>query len=105
MGADASPVREIDFFDPVTSTWYPSATSIPTPRVFANVVSHKNKIYVIGGMEKQGINYVTSKKTEVYDPYLDQWTTLSDMPVAIKEESLLLWEKKYLSFPVRPQTI
>ncbi|MCR8640867.1 galactose oxidase [Leptospira interrogans serovar Ricardi] len=82
MGADASPVREIDFFDPVTSTWYPSATSIPTPRVFANIVSHKNKIYVIGGMEKQGINYVASKKTEVYDPYLDQWTTLSDMPVA-----------------------
>ncbi len=50
--------------------------------LFANVVSHKNKIYVIGGMEKQGINYVASKKTESYDPYLDQWTTLSDMPVA-----------------------
>ncbi|UOG50882.1 galactose oxidase [Leptospira noguchii] len=82
IGADSFPVKEIDFFDPVTSTWFPSATSVPTPRAFANVVSHKNKIYVIGGMEKQGANYVASKKTEVYDPYLDQWTTLSDMPVA-----------------------
>ncbi|WP_061248198.1 kelch repeat-containing protein [Leptospira alstonii] len=82
IGADASPVSEIDFFDPVTSTWYPAATSIPTPRAFANIVSHKNKIYVIGGLEKQGINYVASKKTEVYDPYTNQWTTLADMPVA-----------------------
>ncbi|UPY81185.1 galactose oxidase (plasmid) [Leptospira weilii] len=82
IGADASPVAEIDFFDPVTATWYPAATSIPTPRAFANIVSHKNKIYVIGGMEKQGINYVTSKKTEVYDPYTNQWATLADMPVA-----------------------
>ncbi|WP_249262321.1 kelch repeat-containing protein, partial [Leptospira alexanderi] len=77
IGADASPVSEIDFFDPVTSTWYPAATSIPTPRAFANIVSHKNKIYIIGGMEKQGINYIASKKTEVYDPYTNQWTTLA----------------------------
>ncbi|WP_230459654.1 galactose oxidase [Leptospira santarosai] len=82
IGADASPVREIDFFDPVTSTWFPAATSVPTPRAFANVVSHKNKIYVIGGMEKLGANYVASKKTEVYDPYLDRWETLADMPTA-----------------------
>ncbi|MGJ4718356.1 MULTISPECIES: Kelch repeat-containing protein [Leptospira] len=82
IGADASPVSQIDFYDPVTSTWFPAATSIPTPRAFANVVSHQNKIYVTGGLEKQGAAYVASKKTEVYDPYLDLWTTLSDMPVA-----------------------
>ncbi|PJZ60812.1 hypothetical protein [Leptospira adleri] len=82
IGADANPVSQIDFYDPVTSTWFPSATSIPTPRAFANVVSHKEKIYVIGGLEKQAGAYVASKKTEVYDPYLDQWKTLADMPTA-----------------------
>ncbi|TGK26143.1 galactose oxidase, partial [Leptospira stimsonii] len=82
IGADANPVSQIDFYDPVTSTWFPAATSIPTPRAFANVVSHKEKIYVIGGLEKQAGVYVASKKTEVYDPYLDQWKTLADMPTA-----------------------
>ncbi|MCG6195624.1 hypothetical protein LFX25_20485 [Leptospira sp. FAT2] len=82
IGADANPVSQIDFFDPVTSTWYPAVTSIPTPRAFANVVSHKDKIYVIGGLEKQAGVYVASKKTEVYDPYLDQWKTLADLPTA-----------------------
>ncbi|MBW0435201.1 hypothetical protein HGB47_16435 [Leptospira yasudae] len=82
IGADASPVSQIDFYDPVTSTWYPAVTSIPTPRAFANVVSHKDKIYVIGGLEKQAGVYVASKKTEVYDPYLDQWKTLADLPTA-----------------------
>ncbi|AGS80494.1 kelch repeat protein [Leptospira phage vB_LalZ_80412-LE1] len=86
IGADASPVSEIDFFDPVTSTWYPAATSIPTPRAFANIVSHKNKIYVIGGLEKQGINYVASKKTEVYDPYTISGQLLPIYPSPIKAE-------------------
>ncbi|XDD50918.1 hypothetical protein AB3N59_03750 [Leptospira sp. WS92.C1] len=82
IGADANPVAQIDFYDPVTSTWFPAATSVPTPRTFANVVSHKEKIYVIGGLEKQAGVYVASRKTEVYDPYLDQWETLADMPTA-----------------------
>ncbi|TGM05939.1 hypothetical protein EHQ76_06625 [Leptospira barantonii] len=82
IGADASPVSQIDFYDPVTSTWFPAATSVPTPRAFANIVSHKEKIYVIGGLEKQAGVYVASKKTEVYDPYIDQWKTLADLPTA-----------------------
>nr|WP_318838314.1 galactose oxidase [Leptospira yasudae] len=82
IGADANPVSQIDFFDPVTSTWYPAVTSVPTPRAFANVVSHKEKIYVIGGLEKQAGIYVASKKSEVYDPYTDQWKTFADLPTA-----------------------
>ncbi|TGM04822.1 hypothetical protein EHQ76_07175 [Leptospira barantonii] len=82
IGADANPVSQVDFFDPVTSTWYPAATSIPTPRAFANIVSHKEKIYVIGGMEKQAGVYVASKKTEMYDPYTEKWTSLADLPTA-----------------------
>ncbi|WP_406600522.1 Kelch repeat-containing protein [Leptospira sanjuanensis] len=82
IGADAAPVSQIDFYDPVTSTWFPAATSVPTPRAFANVVSHNEKIYVIGGLERQAGVYVASKKVEAYDPYSEKWTTLSDLPTA-----------------------
>ncbi|TGL65961.1 Kelch repeat-containing protein [Leptospira sarikeiensis] len=80
IGSNALPVAEIDLFDPVTGTWYPSITSLPTPRIYASVVSHKNRIYVIGGLENNSGTYVSSLKVEAYDPYLDIWTTMSPLP-------------------------
>ncbi|TGM12978.1 hypothetical protein EHQ81_12040 [Leptospira selangorensis] len=80
IGSQSSPIAEIDLFDPVTGIWYSSITSIPTPRAFASIVSHKNKIYVIGGLELISGVYVSSSKVEEYDPYSDTWQTKSSLP-------------------------
>lgn len=82
IGSDSLPVPQIDLFDPVTSIWYPSVTSVPTSRAYANIVSHKEKIYIIGGLEKQGATWVASRKVEVYDPYGDVWSSFADLPTA-----------------------
>ncbi|TGK38206.1 hypothetical protein EHQ12_10720 [Leptospira gomenensis] len=82
IGTDSHPVPQIDLYDPVTSTWYPSVTTQPTPRAYANVVSHKEKIYIIGGLERQGAAWVASRKVEVYDPYADVWIEFAGLPVA-----------------------
>ncbi|TGK00146.1 hypothetical protein EHQ53_04855 [Leptospira langatensis] len=80
IGSTALPIAEIDLFDPVTGTWYPSITSVPTPRVYASVLSHKSKIYVIGGMELVSGVYNMSSKVEVYDPYSGIWENKAGLP-------------------------
>ncbi|TGM97319.1 Kelch repeat-containing protein [Leptospira dzoumogneensis] len=80
IGSDGNPVSQIDLFDANTATWYPTITSVPTPRAFASIVSHKNLIYIIGGLEKSGSVYSTSLKVEAYDPYNDIWITKADLP-------------------------
>lgn len=80
IGNDGLPIREVDLFDPVTDIWYSSITTIPSPRIFASILHHKNKIYVIGGMENVSGTYVSSSKVEVYDPYADLWETKSSLP-------------------------
>ncbi|MGJ4747635.1 Kelch repeat-containing protein [Leptospira sp. SA-E8] len=80
IGNDGLPVKEVDLFDPVTDTWYSSITNIPTPRIFASILHHKNKIYMIGGMENISGTYVSSSKVEVYDPYADLWETKASLP-------------------------
>ncbi|TGK05904.1 hypothetical protein EHO58_09065 [Leptospira selangorensis] len=77
---DGLPIKEVDLFDPVTDTWYSSITNIPSPRIFSSIVHHKNKIYIIGGMENISGTYVSSSKVEVYDPYADVWETKSSLP-------------------------
>lgn len=80
IGNDGLPIREVDLFDPVTDIWYASITNVPSPRIFASIVHHKNKIYVIGGMENISGTYVSSSKVEVYDPYANLWETKSSLP-------------------------
>lgn len=80
IGNDGLPVKEVDLFDPVTDIWYSSVTNIPSPRIFASIIHHKNKIYVIGGMENISGIYVSSSKVEVYDPYADLWETKTSLP-------------------------
>ncbi len=80
IGSDARPIAEVDLFDPVEQKWYPSITNLPTARAYASVISHKGKIYVIGGLEKRGASFVVSKKVDVFDPYTDNWTQKSDLP-------------------------
>jgi len=52
---------------------------LPTRRGAAGVAVVKGKIYVFGGMEKDG---AISHTLEVYDPDTDSWERKSDMPTA-----------------------
>lgn len=79
-GSDNNPIGPIDYYDPVTATWSISVTSIPTPRVNSQIVSHKGKIFVIGGMIKTGGVYAVSRLVEAYDPIPGTWQQYDDIP-------------------------
>lgn len=82
MGSDGNPSPQIDLYDGNSEIWFPAVTSVPSPRAFASILSHKSKIYVIGGLEKSGSVYSVSVKVEAYDPYNDSWETKADLPQA-----------------------
>lgn len=81
-GTDKTSIADIDFYDPVNDRWYPAYTKIPTPRANAQIVSHKGKIYVIGGLVlgPGGIGSVASPKVEVYYPLENKWSNLASIP-------------------------
>jgi len=85
IGADSQPVKQVDLFDPVTLTFTANITSVQTPSAYAQIVSHKSKIYVIGGMTRAtaSSNYVASAIVEEYDPSTNTWTTKSAMSSAL----------------------
>ena len=67
----STPILQVDIYDPLTNTWYPAITSLPTPVSFAAVASVQGKIYVIGGY---GINGNVSATNQEYDVVTDTWT-------------------------------
>ncbi|EMM71050.1 kelch repeat protein [Leptospira weilii str. 2006001855] len=80
IGTDGNPISQIDLYDPVENRWYPNITQMPTPRAFANIIAHKNKIYVMGGLIKSGPSFNATDRVDEYDPFLNLWKTLSPMP-------------------------
>ncbi|AXX15746.1 MULTISPECIES: Kelch repeat-containing protein [Leptospira] len=80
IGMDGNPISQIDLYDPVENRWYPNITQMPTPRAFANITAHKNKIYVMGGLTKSGTSFNATDRVDEYDPFLNLWRTLSPMP-------------------------
>jgi hypothetical protein len=79
IGSNSLPVSQVDLFDPVNLSFIPAITNVPTPRAYAQIVSHKSKIYVIGGMTFSA-GYVASSLVEEYDPTTGVWTTKANMP-------------------------
>ncbi|TGK00567.1 hypothetical protein EHO58_19015 [Leptospira selangorensis] len=84
-GLDSSlnPIPQIDLFDPVANIWYPTVSTVPTPRVFSTIISHKQKIYIIGGLEKNGGIFSPSTKVEIFNPYSNSWESGNDLPTAL----------------------
>jgi hypothetical protein len=80
IGSNNSPVAEVDVYDPVTDTWYPNITQIPTARAFSGIIEYKGLIYVAGGMVRSGSGWGATNRLEVYDPRANQWTRLPDIP-------------------------
>lgn len=73
----STPLGPVDMYDPVTSTWYPAITTVPTPVSFMAVASVGNKIYVIGGFDAAG---AVQTLTQEYDIATDTWTNRAAMP-------------------------
>jgi Concanavalin A-like lectin/glucanases superfamily/Kelch motif len=71
-------VEEYDIF---TDLWE-EKTPMLTPRMAAVSASDGSKIYVFGGIEYDSVKdsvFVTTK-CEMYDPLLDQWDAIAEMP-------------------------
>lgn len=67
---NSEPITErVDCFDPVSNTWR-EAKPIPTGRTGARSVVFNERIYVVGGIAKNGEFPVT---IDVYDPNSGQW--------------------------------
>lgn len=79
--SNGSPVAQVDVYDTVNNAWYPSYTSIPTPRVYAGIVSNNGKIYVMGGMTKNANGtFSVSNLVEEYTPTTNTWATMTNIP-------------------------
>lgn len=69
-------------YDPVTGNWV-AKESMPTARHYFGIAVCQNKIYTIGGgLWDSDIGWITSNKTEVYDPITDSWETKNAMPTS-----------------------
>ncbi len=97
--AGVTGVNEV--YDPATDTWE-IKTSMPTARNYlqANVV--EGKIYLIGGLCQQKLEYPltnhASNVTEVYNPINDTWTTAASMPTTVwSYASAVTNEKIYIT--------
>jgi hypothetical protein len=77
----SSPVAAVDLYDPDTSTWFPSVTTLPTPVSFAGIASEKSKIVVVGGFDSTG---ALPGKTQVYDVLTDTWSNKTAGPASIR---------------------
>ncbi len=65
-----------------TPTPYPhwkNLAALPYPRSNASVVSYGNQIYVLGGVNSQGV----SAGFDRFDPQTNKWTILTPMPKAV----------------------
>ena len=85
-GSDENgPLAAVDLYDPLTDTWYPDITRVPTPRAFVGVAVADEKIYVIGGINTQG---ETSELNEVFDIRTHRWSRGINLPVGIQGAQL-----------------
>ncbi len=79
--ANGNAVAQVDVYDTVNNAWYANYTSIPTPRIYAGIVSNNGKIYVMGGMTKNSNGtYSVTNIVEEYTPTTNSWVTMTVMP-------------------------
>lgn len=78
-GLISSTVGQVDLYDPVTGTWYPAVTTLPTPVCFGGVAGLNGKLYVIGGFNDTGIN---QNLVQIYDIATATWSSGAGMPTA-----------------------
>ena len=84
-------VPQIDAFDPMTQTWYPSAATFRSgyERSYAGVAGYRGKIYVIGGFDSAG---VVTNTTQIYDIATDTWSDGTVMTAARANINALVYD-------------
>lgn len=71
-------------------------TPMPTPRGGGSAVTVDGKIYVIGGIDYDGLP--TLRTVEIYDPSENTWTTSTDLPVPLFRPASVVYSGKIYIF-------
>jgi hypothetical protein len=75
-----------EVYNPATDTWETKA-SMPTPRNYLDANTVGDRIFLIGGLSQQKLEYPKTEHisniTEVYDPTTDMWATMAPIPTAV----------------------
>jgi N-acetylneuraminic acid mutarotase len=66
-------------YDPSLNGWIVKS-QMPTSRARFGIAVYQNKIYCIGGYNKQGTTYKDAWANEVYDPATDTWEVKKSLP-------------------------
>ncbi|XP_055350089.1 kelch-like protein 17 [Paramacrobiotus metropolitanus] len=75
------PMAAVEFYDLEKNTWQPVA-GLPLPLGHFAMVATNNRLYVFGGRSTWGGTFTTANAALCYDPAVDAWITLADMPTA-----------------------
>ena len=79
-------------YNPKHDIWE-KRTGMQTARGWHQMISHKEKIFIIGG--NSGINKRQDViETEMYAPDFDQWTTVAPLPMGQSEAGACIFQNK-----------
>lgn len=81
-GAMAERVDVVEIFDPATRSWTTGAP-LPAPRGGITGAVHAGCMFVFGGEGERTHVLGLTPTTYGYDPRLDRWTRLPDLPIAV----------------------
>ena len=74
-------VSIVEEYDPETDTWT-QKKDIPTKRCWLSSAVVNGKIYALGGGTVNDPSYTPTSIVEVYDPEIDCWSIVKNMPIA-----------------------
>ncbi|XP_055350096.1 kelch-like protein 17 [Paramacrobiotus metropolitanus] len=78
---DAELMATVEFYDPQKNVWH-SVAGLPLPLANFAMVATNDRLYVFGGTTKSGENLIALNSVFYYDPAVDAWNKLADMPTA-----------------------
>jgi len=77
--------------DPINTSWVKVAPS-NTPKWIGFSIMYNNKMYVFSGFDNSAMH--TTPKVEVYNPAVNTWTYLSDMPFPVTHAGIAVDSQK-----------
>ncbi|MFH0758174.1 MAG: kelch repeat-containing protein [Bacteroidota bacterium] len=94
---DTSGQKEVFVYDPETDTWDTIPMMLYERGEGSSACVYDGKIYIFGGLhaisESSEKFYITGK-AEMYDPALNMWTELADMPVPVVNHISMVYNNK-----------
>jgi N-acetylneuraminic acid mutarotase len=97
-GYNGQTLSSIEEYDPMNNTWK-NKTTMPGTKMYHSAVAINNMIYVLGGWANAN-NLTPSLSVFSYDPAIDQWSRLKDIPegYAIAETVVVAIDNKVYCF-------